>query len=60
MKLSRFKILLPLVLIFGLNTIVAAQNNSKADPKETSQKFAAALFYIENFYVDTTQPAKLV
>lgn len=60
MKLSRFKILLPLVLIFGLNIIVAAQNNSKADPKETSQKFAAALFYIENFYVDTTQPAKLV
>lgn len=60
MKLSRFKIFLSLVLIFGLSTILPAQNNSKADPKETSQKFAAALFYIENFYVDTTQPAKLV
>lgn len=33
--------------------------NSKSDPKETSQKLAAALYYIENFYVDSTQPAKL-
>jgi carboxyl-terminal processing protease len=32
----------------------------KSDPKETSQKLAAALFYIENFYVDSTQPPKLV
>lgn len=33
---------------------------TKTDPKETTQKFAAALFYIENFYVDSTKPAKLV
>lgn len=48
-----------LALIFIVLNSSMAQTG-KSDPKETSQKLAAALFYIENFYVDSTQPPKLV
>lgn len=37
-----------------------AQTAAKSDPKETSQKFAATLFYIDNFYVDSTNTPELV
>ncbi|MBS4056867.1 MAG: S41 family peptidase [Bacteroidetes bacterium] len=47
-------------LCISLSTFSQAQVGTlKTDPKETSQKFAAAMFYIENFYVDSTKPAKL-
>jgi carboxyl-terminal processing protease len=46
------------VSLFPVETF--SQASTKTDTKETSQKFAAALFYIENFYVDSTKAPKLV
>jgi carboxyl-terminal processing protease len=60
MKPATLKSTLVVLLTILLHNLVVAQAITKSDPKETSQKFAATLFYIENFYVDTTQPAKLV
>ncbi|KAF0129402.1 MAG: C-terminal processing peptidase-3 [Bacteroidetes bacterium] len=60
MKSIQFRSLVIVFLAGYFSFTASAQGNSKADPKETSQKFAAALFYIENFYVDTTQSPKLV
>jgi carboxyl-terminal processing protease len=51
--------ILVVFLSFSSKTIFA-QANQKSDSKETSQKYAAALFYIENFYVDSTNSAELV
>ncbi len=39
---------------------IQAQHAQKSDGRETSQKFAAALFYIDNFYVDSTNTPELV
>lgn len=60
MKPATLQSTLMVLLILLLHNFVVAQGVTKTDPKETSQKLAATLFYIENFYVDTTQPAKLV
>ena len=62
MKLSKVLSLTALFAAFILLSVkpIQAQSSSRADQKETSQKFAAALFYIENFYVDTTNAPKLV
>ena len=50
-----------LIIAFSIITFsLSAQNDSKSDPKETSQKFAATLFYIDNFYVDSTNTPELV
>jgi len=38
----------------------AQSETKKSDPTETTQKIAATLFYIENFYVDSTDVPKLV
>lgn len=54
------KILLSLSAVLFLLIGSNFAQTTKSDPKETSQKIAAALFYIENFYVDSTQPPKLV
>ncbi len=62
--MKSYKVLLPTVLfaalLFTSVKPIYAQSASRANQKETSQKFAAALFYIENFYVDTTNAPKLV
>lgn len=58
MKKYWLKLLAAVIVLIAANEGVFAQT-LKSDPKETSQKLAAALFYIENFYVDSTQPAKL-
>jgi len=50
--------LIILSLLAGFAAI--AQKPGKIDPKETTQKFAAALFYIDNFYVDSTDTPELV
>ncbi|PKP51544.1 MAG: peptidase S41 [Bacteroidetes bacterium HGW-Bacteroidetes-1] len=60
MKNLKYVLGLFLFLTFGIQSHVKAQTPQKNDPKETSQKFAAALFYIENFYVDSTNSPKLV
>ncbi|MDA3944486.1 MAG: S41 family peptidase [Bacteroidetes bacterium] len=49
-----------LIAFSFLSFSVMSQKAVKTDPKETSQKFAAALFYIDNFYVDSTDTPKLV
>jgi len=49
-----------LSILFPVQDAMSQNVPTKTDPKETTQKFAAALFYIENFYVDSTKPAKLV
>jgi len=64
-KLLLMKRIISFVLLiasFGapVQRVVSQTAPSKTDPKETTQKFAAALFYIENYYVDSTKPAKLV
>lgn len=58
MKIKLIAALLVMLMLQG--SWMSAQNSSKSDPKETSQKIAAALFYIENFYVDSVKPPKLV
>lgn len=58
MKIKLIAALFVMLMIQG--SWMSAQNSSKSDPKETSQKIAAALFYIENFYVDSVKPPKLV
>lgn len=58
MKIKLIAALLVMLMLQG--NWMSAQNSSKSDPKETSQKIAAALFYIENFYVDSVKPPKLV
>lgn len=55
-----FVVFVLIIGISGLSSGVMAQGLQKSDPKETSQKIAATLFYIENFYVDSTKPQKLV
>lgn len=55
--MKQFALLFAISLLF---TSLTAQNASKSDPKETSQKFAATLFYIDNFYVDSTNTPELV
>ncbi len=37
-----------------------SRSQQKSDPAETTQKMAALLFYIENYYVDSTDVPKLV
>lgn len=49
-----------MILMLMQASLLTAQSGQKSDPKETSQKIAAALFYIENFYVDSVKPPKLV
>jgi len=58
-SLNKYFYILTICLSFG-STLLFAQANQKSDSKETSQKFAATLFYIDNFYVDSTNAAKLV
>ncbi len=60
MKIRFFQLFVVLVSIIGLSFHAFSQAQSGIDPKETSQKFAAALFYIENFYVDSTKSPELV
>ncbi len=55
--MKQFALFIAISLLF---TSLTAQNASKSDPKETSQKFAATLFYIDNFYVDSTNTPELV
>lgn len=50
-------ILLGMMMLF-LSEITAQQAN-RADQKETSQKIAATLFFIENFYLDTVNTPRL-
>jgi len=58
---SVLKLILPFTICLSINSFtVSAQVIQKSDSKETSQKFAAALFYIENFYVDSTNSGELV
>lgn len=52
--------LVSLSMLLPVQFVIAQTAPTKSDPKETTQKFAAAMFYIENFYVDSTKPAKLV
>ncbi|MDP3461897.1 MAG: S41 family peptidase [Bacteroidales bacterium] len=49
-----------IAFLLPLQILIAQPVTLRADPKETTQKFAAAMFYIENFYVDSTESAKLV
>jgi len=58
MKMKLIAVLMILMLMQA--SLLTAQSGQKSDPKETSQKIAAALFYIENFYVDSVKPPKLV
>ncbi|MDO8898201.1 MAG: S41 family peptidase [Bacteroidales bacterium] len=61
MKRISHVLLLTLFVCVSIIPVEAfSQSSQKSDTKETSQKFAAALFYIENFYVDSTQAPKLV
>ncbi len=53
------KILISLSAILLLIPGLLSGQSDKSDPKETSQKIAATLFYIENYYLDSTQPARL-
>lgn len=55
-----FRAFLSVSLIWVFSIQLEAQSYAKPNQKETSQKFAAALFYIENFYVDTTNTPKIV
>jgi carboxyl-terminal processing protease len=58
---SVLKLILPFTICLSINSFnISAQVIQKSDSKETSQKFAAALFYIENFYVDSTNSGELV
>lgn len=54
----RIKIFGLLAVIFLSSQMVFGQK-MKSDPKETSQKIATALFYIENYYMDSTETPKL-
>lgn len=58
--LSIFKIFVVSICLSLFYNHVSGQNTLKNDGRETSQKFAAALFYIENFYVDSTKAPELV
>jgi len=59
-KFSRMKKIAFFITFSVLSFSLMAQTAAKSDPKETSQKFAATLFYIDNFYVDSTNTPELV
>lgn len=42
-----------------LPSFMLGQQSNRADQRETSQKLAATLFYIENFYLDTVNTPRL-
>ena len=49
-----------LVILLIINQLCFAQNNgNKTNPAETTQKIATTMYYINNFYVDSTDMPKL-
>lgn len=54
-----FSILLIVILLFGFSGLRAQMNVKKLNPTETTQKFAALLQLINNFYVDTLNMDRL-
>ncbi|MDR0969715.1 MAG: S41 family peptidase [Lentimicrobiaceae bacterium] len=48
-----------LFILFLIVSSFAIGQTTKLDPKATTQKLAATMFYIENFYVDSTDLPKL-
>ncbi len=48
------------ILLTGVAQLNAQNTREKSDPTQTTQKIAATLFYIENFYVEETDVPKLV
>ncbi len=60
MRSNKLLFLLSLLVCLPFMQGLQAQGMMKTDGRETSQKFAAALFYIENFYVDSLKAPELV
>ncbi|HMM10571.1 MAG TPA: S41 family peptidase [Bacteroidales bacterium] len=55
----RKSLLIFLAYLFLIPVVAFPQQTNRSDPKETSQKIAATLFFIENFYLDTVNTPRL-
>lgn len=53
------KIINLIALLLLVPALITAQQVNRADQKETTQKIAATLFFIENFYLDTVNTPRL-
>jgi carboxyl-terminal processing protease len=60
MRFTHFFAIIFAAILLLPNSIYSQSRSQKADPSETTQKMAAVLFYIENYYVDTANVPKLV